>query len=317
VELPQRIRKLDGNLDRNELSLSLLNAQKEGHTLTRKLLPTHKKRKSTLGFVNSMMFTKRIGMAWKNATQAKVGGEGNMESLRKVVEELAQKKQKLEIEVMRLRERERNVLLTRQQIEIRELEEMNELVKQKLEEEGAKKEEEEGKTMSEKLKDEHNMVRKLREEVRKLKDEQHEMEEKLKLVRRGKVSAGEALMTEAEKEEMEQSIKKLKRTVRMYQRAIRKCREQWEEMKKEGKIPETSGAKKLRAAMMQKKALAAMGLGKTLSALPGQQGPRANAGAGGGMVGGGGPAPKLKLLQFAFGFGGGGGQGEGKGGIVT
>ncbi|GMI32061.1 hypothetical protein TrCOL_g9160 [Triparma columacea] len=314
VELPPRMKKLDGNLNRNEVSLNLLKVQKEGQILTRKLLPAHKKRKSTLGFVNSMMFTKRIGMAWKNAAQAKTGGEGNMENLRKLVTELAQKKQKLEIEVTRLRERERNVLLTRKQIEIRKLEEMNEVVKMKLAEEGVKKEEEEGgKTMFEKLKDEHNMIRKLRDEVRILKDEQHEMEDKLKLVRRGKVSAGEALMTEAEKEEMQQSIYKLKRTVRMYQRAIRKCREQWEEMKKEGKIPETSGAKKLRAAIMQKKALAAMGLGKTLSALPGQEGARGGVGGAVGVGRGGGATPKLKLLQFAFGFGGGRGEG-GEGG---
>lgn len=105
VELPPRMRKLDGGLNRNELSLYLLNAQKEGQSLTRKLLPAHKKRKSTLGFVSKMMFTKRIGMAWKVATKEKVGGDSDMEALKRAVGELAKKKQKLEIEVLRLKEK--------------------------------------------------------------------------------------------------------------------------------------------------------------------------------------------------------------------
>ena len=257
IEMPVKTHKLDGSLNRNELSLALLTVQKEGQSLSRQLLPAHKKRKSTLGFVNSMMFTKRIGMAWKNATQAKIGGGGEMDALQKVVEELAKKKQKLEIEVSRLRDRERNVLLTRQQMEIRQLEAANDEVKLKLAEDGKEHENEGEKTMFEKLKDEQTIVRKLREEVRKLKDEQHEMEEKLKLVRIGKVSAGEALMTEADRGEMEKSLKKLKKTIRMFQRAIKRCRDQWEELKKAGKIPETSGAKKLRAALLQKKGEAA------------------------------------------------------------
>jgi flagellar biosynthesis chaperone FliJ len=164
----------------------------------------------------------------------------------------------------------------------------------------------------EKLKEENNMIRTLREEIRNLKDNQVEFEEKLKLVRKGKGDAEELLMSPEDKEEMEENIKRLRRQVRMFQRAIKKCRDKWQEMKNEGKIPESAGAKKLRETLLAKKTLNAFGGGggaggliAALKAGAGVEEERKQAEA----------TKVVKILQFGFGSFGGPGGGLGIGGV--
>lgn len=297
--------------DANDMSISLFNLQKESTSLTKSLLPPSQRRRSTLGFVNQMMFTKRVGAAWKNAIKGKKVGE----DLEKVIQDLTVNKLAIAKEIKRLQDFERDASLSLQQLEILDLQEKNKEIRFKLTAEvnsgnieadtGEKK-----KSIFEKLKEENAVIHSLREEIRMLKDEQVDFEEKLKLVRKGGVKGEEVLMSSEDKEEMDLNVKRLRRQVRGFQRAIKVCRDKWTEMKKEGKVPESSGARKLRESIMQRKILKALGGGGELGGLlagemklPGQKGEEEK------------KETKLKVLQFGFGmdFGGAGGMGVGGG----
>ena len=258
----------EGDLDRNVLSLQLLTLQKEEHSLA----DDSKGRKGgrTLGLVSNMLFTKKVGAAWKKAVQ------GKKELTQRNLEALLTKKVKLEMELVKLLAKEKTVILTRQQMDMKDLEESNEKIKKKLADEGASSldaAEDDQRSIFEKLKEENAMIRTLREEIRRLKDEQLEMEGKLKMVRRGKMNEDEILMSDADRLEMERSIRKLKKTMRAFQRAIRECRDEWENMKKELGLPQAAGARKMRALLMRRKVLsnlAAKAGGGTQLKLPGQ-----------------------------------------------
>ena len=299
LDLPEI--KDNGEINRNNYSLLLLELNKESQSLTRKLAPTSNGRRSTIGFVNSMMFTKRVANSWKKNALGGGGGESTL----KTIEGLAKRKQEVEFEIVILEQQSKDRILTRQQTEMRNVEEENDNITaqlvQDLGEEALVAIVDDKKSSFEKLKEENAMIRQLRKEIRALKDEQIDLEDKLKLVRKGKGDAEELLMSPEDKEEKEENLKKLRRTVRMFQRAIKKCRDKWQAMKREGKLPETAGAKKLRESMVQAKVLKAFGGSKgqgLLAALAkGKAGKRLGLGADeqAAMV------SKVKVLQFGFG----------------
>ena len=97
-------------------------------------LPPSQRRRSTLGFVNQMMFTKRVGAAWKNAVKSKQKGE----DLKKTIQDLTVKKLEIAKEIRRLQESERDATLSLQQLEIKDLEEKNKEIRMKLAEEVGK-----------------------------------------------------------------------------------------------------------------------------------------------------------------------------------
>ena len=144
----------------------------------------------------------------------------------------------------------------------------------------------------------------IRAQIRNLKEEEDEYSAKLKGVRKGLIKGDEALMSAEDKEEMELSLRKLRRQVRVFHKAIRVCREKWQEMKADGRVPESSGAKKLRETLMARRAARAFGRGLR------------GGGGGGGGNGEGGleegegkgvsvevreKEVKVKVLQFGFG----------------
>jgi seryl-tRNA synthetase len=95
----------------------MFNLQKESTALTKKLAPPGARRRSTLGFVNQMMFTKRIGAAWKNAVKSRTKGE----DLKKLVETMQRKRDGLKRELAKAEESLRSKQLTVQQMEIQEV----------------------------------------------------------------------------------------------------------------------------------------------------------------------------------------------------
>lgn len=81
-----------------------------------------------------MMFTKRVGAAWKNAVKSKQKGE----DLKKTIQDLTVKKLEIAKEIRRLQESERDATLSLQQLEIKDLEEKNKEIRMKLAEEVGK-----------------------------------------------------------------------------------------------------------------------------------------------------------------------------------
>ena len=141
----------------------------------------------------------------------------------------------------------------------------------------------------------------MRLQIRNLKDEEEDYAAKLKLARRGLIAGDEALMSQADKDEMELNLKRLRRQIRVFQRAIRMCRDRWQELKTQGKVPESSGARKLRETILAKRAANAFGGLARKS--------QGGGGVGGGLAGQVGAADrekevKVKVLSFGFGFGG-------------
>jgi hypothetical protein len=306
-----------GEIDRNDYSLTLLALGKEQQVLARKIAPANLARRGTIGMVNQMMFTKRVGTMWKKSAlgDAKDTGDSKeKQTTEKVIEGLAKRKQVLELELVGyLASSDPGRVLSKQQLDIIALSEENAEIKNMLLQElGASALEDDKndkKSMFEKLKEENAMIRSLREEIRALKDEQTELEDKLKLVRKGKGDAEELLMSPEDREEMEENIKRLRRQVRLFQRAIKKCRDKWQDMKDKGAIPESAAAKKLREATLAASALKAFKRTSLLAA-----GGEAAAAGGGGAAGSLGAAVnKVKVLQFGFGNFGGGGAGLGRG----
>jgi hypothetical protein len=122
-----------GQIVRNNYSLALLQLNKEKTVLKRKLEPkvAGGQRRSTIGFVNQMMFTKRVGAVWKKSVLGS-GGGGGPQTTEKVIEGLLKRKQALEFEIAMLESQEKDRVLTRQQMEIKALQEGNLDLKNKL-----------------------------------------------------------------------------------------------------------------------------------------------------------------------------------------
>jgi len=219
---------------------------------------------------------------------------GGSSNLARGIEALSRKEAAILAEVKKLEKLEEGLVKTKVQREIDDLASRNKDLEEKVDKEaramrgaakgagGSAREggpngmgettEEDKRTLFMKIQDEQNVIRTLREDIRRLRDEQGEMESKLKLVRSGEGDHEELTMGAEDKEEKDENLRRMRRSVRMFQRAIKQCRGRWDEMKKEGIVQGGGGLKaKLQKAKTMNSVMKAFGAKGGNNAFGGQR----------------------------------------------